>query len=151
MPGQRPSQPFQEDMISLASLLPMEQISCDWATLASKHFHIVRDRATSFIFTRRFPTESLANTTAHLQQIFMANGLANSIRTDGGPTYRKGFSRFLKQMGSVHQLEAAYASSSNGFIENSVTLVKQILTDALSPSVSETWRTPFYMWVRHLY
>merc|ERR1712105_431795 len=37
-------QPFREDMDSLATMLPMEQVSVDWVTLSGRHLHVVRDR-----------------------------------------------------------------------------------------------------------
>ena len=88
---------------------------------------MVRDRASSYIWVKRFLLEPLVNMTAHLTQIFNANGSCDSIRSDGGPTYRKGFKKFLRAAGISHELEAAYASSSNGNIENAIKLVKSIL------------------------
>merc|ERR1712105_446659 len=122
------AQPFREDMDSLATMLPMEQVSADWATLSGKHLHVVRDRASSYIWVKRFPSESLANTVSHLTEIFNHNGPPTSVRSDGGSTYRKGFRKYLKAGGIRHKLEAAYASSSNGAAENAVKLVKSILT-----------------------
>merc|ERR1712105_143103 len=124
-------------MDSLATMLPMEQISCDWASMSGRHLHIVRDRASSYIWVKRYASETLANTISHLTEIFNNHGPCDSVRSDGGPTYCRGFRKFLKNSGIQHELEAAYASSSNGAIENTVKLMKGILTKSKARTDSQ--------------
>ena len=77
-------QPFREDVNSLATMLPMEQLSCDWASMSGRHLHYVRDRASSYIWVKRFPSETLANIVTHLTEIFNSMAPVTQSAVMGG-------------------------------------------------------------------
>ena len=62
------------------------------------------------------------------------NGLSHSIRSDDGPSFRLGFTDYLRGLGIEHKLSSAYNLSSNGLAERGVRQLKDVKKKVIKPS-----------------
>ena len=91
--------PYIEDIPDLSTMRPMENLSCDWLEHENEDFHVLRDRASGFLWAAQYDQQTTANTIDHLENIFSQFGPPTALRSDNGPTYRCTFGKFLKEQG----------------------------------------------------
>ena len=55
----------------LASVInPMDELRVDWGSAGRRHFHVVVDLATSYLWVKEFQVMSTDNSLSHLKEIF---------------------------------------------------------------------------------
>ena len=52
-----------------AVLQPMDELCVDWGSVGHRHFHVVCDLATSYLWVREFQVMSTKNSLLHLREI----------------------------------------------------------------------------------
>ena len=60
-------------------LQPMDELRVDWGSVGRRHFHVVSDLATSYLWVREFQVMSTQNSVQHLKEIMGVFGRALSI------------------------------------------------------------------------
>ena len=71
-----------------STLQPMDELRVDWSSVGLRHFHVVSDLATSFLWVREFQVMSTQNSILHLKEIMGVFGRALIMVGDSGPSYR---------------------------------------------------------------
>ena len=66
---------FIEDQPDLSSMRPMENISADWMFDEGENWHVVRDRASGYVWSAQYDAQTTANTIDHLESIFTQFGV----------------------------------------------------------------------------
>ena len=112
---------------------PMDEIRVDWGLVGCRHFHIVCDLATSYLWVQEYQLMSTQNSLKHLREIMGVFGHALSIGGDSGPSYRAAYEEELGDMGVFVEHGGIQHPSSQGLAEKKVGMFKQILARTPSP------------------
>ena len=107
---------------------PMESVGSDLFSYAGKDYIIMVDRFSGFVMC----SDPLRSTTSEkiialLDSWFQILGYPKTIRTDGGPQYRKPFSDYCDLKNIKHEVSSPYNPKSNGLAENAVKSAKHLL------------------------
>ena len=81
-------------------LQPMDELRVDWGSVGRRHFHVVADLCTSYLWVKEYSLMSTENSIAHLREIMGEYGRALSVGGDGGPSYRAEYERELGVTGT---------------------------------------------------
>ncbi len=121
----RKREEYRMDKKSLIDLTPMECIAVDFFKAKGSDHLAVVDRASGFVWCKKMKPVT-KNVTDFLEDLFIEHGCATSLRSDGGPQFRKTFGRWCAEMGVNHELSSAYNPESNGLSEASVKRLKHL-------------------------
>ena len=108
-------------------LQPMDELRVDWGSVGQRHFHIVVDLATSYLWVKEFLHQTTSNSISHLTEIMDVFGRALSVGGDGGPSYRAEYEEELGSMGVFTEHGAIHHPQSQGLAERKVGLFKESL------------------------
>ena len=111
----------------LADLRPMDELGIDLFEHKSRHYVVVVDRYSGYLWTHRLRNLSTAAVTEFLQTVFFVFGYPAAVRTDGGPQFRREFVAFCDANAIRHELAAPYTPTSNGLAEAAVKNAKNLL------------------------
>ena len=67
-------------------LQPMDELRVDWGSVGRRHFHVVCDLATSYLWVKEYQVMSTGNSVNHLKEIMGVFGRALSIGGDSSPS-----------------------------------------------------------------
>ena len=121
---------------------PMEHMSVDLFTWDTKKFALLINWYSNYCFLKRFRTEpSTQEVVEFLEEIFLEHGFCLKLRSDGGPQFREQFGDWTRRMGIDWSPSSGYYSQSNGRVERSIGIVKDLLakTQRSSESFREAW------------
>ena len=110
-----------------SALQPMDELRVDWGTVGRRHFHVVCDLSTSYLWVREFQVMSTENSLTHLREIFGVFGRPLSIGGDSGPSFRATYERELGELGVFVEHGAIHHPASQGLAEKKVGMFKQAL------------------------
>ena len=108
-----------------STLQPMDELHVDWGSVVRRHFHVVADLATSYLWVREFQVMSTQNSLLHLKEIMGIFGRALSIVGDSGPSYRAAYEEELGVIGVFIEHGAIHHLQSQGLAKLKVGLFKQ--------------------------
>ena len=115
----------QQDLAEV--IQPMDELRVDWGSVGRRHFHVVVDLATSYLWVQEFQLMSTDNSISHLHHIMGIFGRALSIGSDGGPSYRAAYERELGIIGTFVEHGGVHHPASQGLAEKKVHLFKLAL------------------------
>ena len=113
----KPNDPPAELRWSAKELEPMMMVSADHFSIGKKKYLICVDRYSSFPFVTKVVRMTTEETIEKLEDIFNVVGWPESIRSDGGPAFRKEFGEWCKSKGIKWELSSSYYARSNGSCE----------------------------------
>ena len=106
---------------------PGEEIHVDYAQYGSENFFIMVDRATGFLQTKRTKDQTTDSAIMALKEWSYTYGKMMTIRSDGGPCFRKSFTEAMKEEGIDHKTSSSYNPESNSNAERGVRSLKHVL------------------------
>ena len=117
----------KEPLIPTIPQYPMSHCGTDLAQAFGKHFLILVDCFTGFLWCAKLNNLHTSAITSKLNDWFLDFGYPSFLRSDGGPQFRSEFEQFCKENGIEHKPSSPYFSSSNGLAENAVKQCKHLL------------------------
>ena len=109
-------------------LQPMDELRVDWGSIGQqRHFHIIVDLATSYLWCKEYLHQTTANSISHLREVMDVFGRALSVGGDGGPAYRAEYEEELGTQGVFVEHGGVHHPESQGLAERKVGLFKESL------------------------
>ena len=108
-------------------LQPMDELRVDWGTVGQRHFHIVCDLCTSYLWVKEYQHMTSDNSVSHLSEIMGVFGRALSVGGDSGPSYRGQWEDELGALGIFVEHGGIMHPESQGLAEKKVGLFKEVL------------------------
>ena len=122
-----PSQPDQPN-IPLMATRPMEVLDSDLFEYDGKHYVVICDRLTGYIWSERLSNQTSASVIKVLSRICREFGYPNVIYSDSGPCYISfEMIDFAKKHGIVLERSSPHYHSTHGVAESHVKIAKRIL------------------------
>ena len=129
-----PSQPNMPPVVPTVPSYPFQHLSSDYFQLYNHHYLIVVDRYSGWfnIYQGSGGAKWLVK---NFTKLFQDVGIAESVTTDGGPTYMSDeFRECMKKFGVHHRVSSVGFPHGNCRAEVSVKTAKRLLRDHLNPS-----------------
>lgn len=110
-------------------LIPWSKVGIDLFDFDNQKYVIVVDYFSKFIELALLHTDSTAKTVIiHLKSIFARHGIPEVINSDNGPPFNsREFGNFASEWGIQHITSSPYLSRSNGMVERSIGIIKNML------------------------
>ena len=122
----RPKQQRETMQPSKASY-PMDMVAADLFTLRGKNYLCMTDRFSGNCWVQPLKSTTTSTITDTLTNWFLDLGIPSSIRTDGGPQFRRDFREYCEKLDIKREKSSAYYAQSNGLAESAVKNMKRLL------------------------
>ena len=125
----RPAQSRDEVKVTPmgGAVRPMQKLGMDLCQLNDKHYLVVVDRYSSYVWIESLRSLDSEAVVRKLRRIFCEFGYPEVIRSDGGPQFKAAFEDFCKFHGIRHEFSAPHHPESNGLAESAVKSMKGLL------------------------
>ena len=122
----RPKQ-CEPELYTEDATYPFEKVSSDLFELDGRHYLVVVDRFSGYIFVKELKSLGTKAVTNFLEDLMVMFGRPKSIRTDNGPQYRGDFQAFCAARCIIHETSSPYHPRGNGLAEAAVKSAKFLL------------------------
>jgi hypothetical protein len=122
-----PSQADEPFLPRATPRVPMRAVGADLCEYAGKTWLVMVDRYSGFPCAARLRRTATADVTKVLLRWFLDWGFPRTIRTDGGPQFRREFGQFCDKWSIEHETSSPYNPQSNGLAEAAVKNVKRLI------------------------
>ncbi len=124
----RPSKQKEPIAETTEANFPMEHVAADLFDLSGKQYLVLVCRFSGFPFVKLMRgSVTTSSVTSALSAWFNEWGWPASIRTDGGPQFRKSFTEFCEEHSVLHETSSPHNPRSNGLAESAVKNMKFLL------------------------
>ena len=114
----------------LSRMAVMEMVGVDLFDLGGKQYVVMVDKPSGYRFCSYLHKTATTDVQGVLEKWFYQYGIPSRLRSDGGPQFRKGFTKWCMELGIKHELLSSYNPSSNSLSEAGVRVVKQTMKKA---------------------
>ena len=108
-------------------LKPMDELRVDWGSVGNRHFPIITDLATSYLWVKEYAHMTTDNSISHIEEVMGVFGRALSVGGDGGPSYRSQWEEELGARGIFVEHGGIHHPESQGLSERKVGIFKETL------------------------
>ena len=105
----------------------MDELRVDWGSVGARHFHIVVDLCTSYLWVKEYQNMTVDNSVLHLRELMGVFGRALAVGGDSGPSYRALWEEELSLLGVFVEHGAIHHPQSQGLAERKVGMFKEAL------------------------
>jgi len=132
-----PSQQNQPMTQRQQPTLPWEDIAVDLAHVQNQDYLVLVDYFSKFVEIRQLVKKDATHIIQALVSIFRTHGLPSTLQSDNGPPFDShAFKNFLSRCNIRHITSSPYYPQSNGMVERTVAIVKQIILKSKAEDVS---------------
>ena len=118
----------KESLISTVADGPMSHVSTDLFEYESRHFIMMADRWSGWVWCERLKNQCSSTVVDILQSWFWDWGYPEHLRSDGGPCYKSSiFEQFCEKNHINHEVSSPEHPESNGHAEANVKKAKRLL------------------------
>ena len=117
----------QETLIPSQPTGPMEFVGIDLFHIGTNNYVVMKDGYSGFLFVDKLTKLTTAHVLSKIEKHFNVFGIPNTIRSDGGPQFRKEFDEFCADLRITHEQSSPYHPRSNGLAESAVKSAKRLL------------------------